>query len=67
MLRLLPDPPKPCLTIKEKLVRFVNEKSALSGSNGRVPTLVNMPFSFGQLTIINFKKDDKPVSRLTSF
>ena len=48
----LPDPPKPCLTIKEKFVRFVNEKSALSGSNGRVPTLVNIPFSCGQLNKI---------------
>jgi hypothetical protein len=48
-IQKLPDPPKPCRTIKEKFVRFVNEKSALSGSNGRVPTLVNMPFSCGQL------------------
>jgi hypothetical protein len=48
--RDIPVPPKPCLTIKEKLVRLVNEKRALSGSNERVPTLVNMPFSCRQLT-----------------
>ena len=68
--RDLPDPPKPCLTIKEKLVRFVNEKSVLSGSNGRAPTLVNMPFSCGQLTqnYINLKKrTTKQSQKLTWF
>lgn len=55
MLRL-PDPLKPCLTIKEKFVRFVNEKRALSGSSGRVPTLAYIPFNCGQLIKLSISR-----------